>query len=227
MTANPTGPFTVAAGTTTELQYPQGSSAQAAVVIDNLSPFALQVNVATSIFWLPPFQENVYLLPTNRSPVKVAAFSVPGTPPGITLAGVLATWYAPGDPLPGGTWPMALTGAAIEASIASAGIAGAEVLTLAEPCTAGTFITFALAPGTYRLWNWGWFLLPSGSTPTLGGFVLNPANATDGADDSLTFAEGASSRLAGLAFIVGGGGFITFTNDSDHDVEAFITYSAS
>lgn len=228
MTANPTGPFTVVAGGSTELQYPQGSSPQAAVVIDNLSPFALQVSIATGVFWLPPFQENVYLLPQNRSPVRVAAFTVPGTPPGISIAGVLATWYAPGDPLPGGTWPMALTGAAIEASLATAGLAGVDLVTVTGTVASLGADTPAFPDSiSARLWNWGFALTDGETAPTDGFLQLGVFGTGAGiADDTVGLGEGASNRLAGLAFNTqSGGAAMTVSNLTDQEVTFFISYS--
>jgi hypothetical protein len=205
MAANPTGPFALALGQTTTLAYPQDSLPTAAVVIDNLSPFALKIQIGPRIVWLPPFQENVYRLPENRTSVTATPYLVPGAPPITSAAGVLATWYGPDDGLPGGTWPMALTGPALldglYAGSPAGELAGVQVLnTLAVPGY-NSLITVGSGTEAIRLWAWSinFDLLtpPVSGTADLDAFV---AGSTPGpvAVDSVSPQSPGSSRVAGL-----------------------------
>jgi hypothetical protein len=88
---------------------PPSSSPWAFVVVTNLSPFLLLLNVQANSYWQAPFCEERFQLGPTAQPIQVT----PSTPAGATIpagsgAQVQATWYAPGEPIIG-TWPFSLT----------------------------------------------------------------------------------------------------------------------
>lgn len=86
------------------------------VVLDNLSPFVLQVTIGPDQFWQDPYMSQKYpMANANNAPVDVVPVLLIGTTtaPG-SSAELLATWY---DSDPEGAWPISLAANAIVGSV--------------------------------------------------------------------------------------------------------------
>lgn len=230
---NTQGPFDLTLNQLLPLNDPGATSNNpaTAVQIQNASPFIVEVNSGGIVLTIQSFTAQTVPTSGGGQQMSVTPMQSGGNAQQTSPKSLTAVWLLAGESSPMLDGP--LTAAAIESTLGSQGIAGVSLLTIAFPCASGAFIDFAahgLAAGTYRLWNWGWFQPTSSSAPpTKGTLILNPANGSNGADDSLTYLQGSSNRLAGMVFVIGGpsSGFCAFTNNTDQTVEAFITFSAA
>lgn len=203
-----TGPVPLIATTAAELKYPSDAP-QTYIVIDNVSPFLVRVGLGGTTHWLPPYTSNVWAAPGNHQPVSLFPVAVPGfTDESVALvvpAAATATWYGPGEGVPGGVYPAALTGPAVEAGLASAGVAGSSAMLFSQAHTIANGAEFSLAPlaaGTlYRVWNWGASSYASAPAADTVAVAHAPKFTTPLSTiplDTISPASPASSRISGL-----------------------------
>lgn len=110
-------PVTVAAGTALTISPPGGAVRFGSVVVDNLSPFVLSLQVSANQYWQAPWSSALYLLGETATPIQV----IPSNVIGATLATglgtqVQGTWYGL-DEVPKGNWPVSLVANAQAAAV--------------------------------------------------------------------------------------------------------------
>lgn len=126
------GPNAITAGTPLTISVPNNAP-WAAVVISNLSPLLVGLQVGGGYFWLQPFTENLYRSVDTHAPIVVAPQLVAGTTVQQSGSGQLsAIWYGP-DEIPSGSWPVALVASALAAGFPSSPQIGVDPLAVNQP----------------------------------------------------------------------------------------------
>ena len=179
-----TGPFPLTAGEAVQLTPP--ASAWSAVVITNLSPYLLAVQIGADSEWLNPWTEQAYPSPSSHAPIVATPSVIAGAAVGVAESQVNATWFAEGEKV-SGSYPSALAGAAVQSVQGSATGIPVDVTTLGG----GAFNSETVGPGdsvrllgrrgsaigSYRLQRWG-FYWPSQFPSGTGGLLTLIANLT-------------------------------------------------
>lgn len=106
---------TIPVGTTLTLQYPSDAPWEA-VVVANVSPYALEVANGANQSWLAPGIENIFYLTGGHQPLQITAVEPSGVIPFGANANLIATWYGSGEKIPGGSWPVSIAPNAIGGS---------------------------------------------------------------------------------------------------------------
>jgi hypothetical protein len=151
MTAITTPPVLLTQNKAAQLVQPQ-TYVLGSVVIANLSPYALTVQVGARQVFQQPFTEALYSLdgalsaPIGLTPTLPAGAAVPSG----TSAQAAATWYEVGQ-TPAGSWPVSLTAQAVTAALAgNVGLVAGTTVGLTSGTSIGLVAgtSVALANGT-------------------------------------------------------------------------------
>lgn len=108
-----TGPYTLALGTQVQLIPPSSVNSFAKVILSNLSPFVVQVNIGGYQPWLMPFTADLYEIGVGDTPQVQPVLELQGASADSSL---LATWLY-GDETVADTYPTSLVSQAILAAI--------------------------------------------------------------------------------------------------------------
>lgn len=118
-----TPPQTLAVGTATAIK-PPANSPWAAVVIQNLSPYLLEVQAGSQVAWLAPFTSDLFSPGPTQAPVALTPQAIAGAlASNLGGAQVQATWYNPDEAAAlQATYPTSLPGSAVLAATAPPGL---------------------------------------------------------------------------------------------------------
>lgn len=117
-------PQVVAVGVATNIS-PPSSTPWGAVVIQNLSPYLLEVQAASQTAWLAPFTSDLFVPGQTNAPVAVTPQAVAGVTAAQLLGGaqIQATWFDPTEAQSlAGAYPAALPGSAVLAATSPPGV---------------------------------------------------------------------------------------------------------
>lgn len=116
-------PQALVVGTATPLT-PPANSPWAAAVIQNLSPYLIEVQAGSQVAWLAPFTSDIFAPGPTQTPISATPQAIAGSISS-TVGGaqVQATWYNPDEAAAlEATYPTALPGSAVLAAAAPPGL---------------------------------------------------------------------------------------------------------
>ena len=169
------------------------------VVITNLSPFLLQVQVGAAAQWLNPWAEQQFKSPSSHAPIVLTPNTIAGTPQGVGQAQAQATFFEEGEGA--GSYPSAITAAAVQSVQGNLTGVPLDVVPIGGlqndyfHVLAGGFSAPFIAPGftyAYRLHRVVWTTDAVTPTPGLGtlygvstGMVYSAYETSQGASNDL------------------------------------------
>jgi hypothetical protein len=110
-----TGPVALTSGQTSQVPFP-ASGVYTTVVVSNLSPFLLRLQLGGNDYWHLPWTAAKYPIVGTQAPILMEAQQVSGTFPAGSTQSVTATWYNQGEDV-AGVFPISLVSNALAASI--------------------------------------------------------------------------------------------------------------
>lgn len=141
-------PQTLTVGTATAIK-PPANSPWSAAVIQNLSPYLIEIQAGSQVAWLAPFTSDIFAPGPTQTPIAATPQAIVGSLVS-TLGGaqVQATWYNPDEAAAlQATYPSALPGSAVIAATAPPGLVYGPMATV---IVAGQVQFVVTVPSTTR-----------------------------------------------------------------------------
>ncbi len=218
------GPFDLTIGSTLPLSDPGANSNNpaTAVQLQNASPFIIEVNSGDTLVTIQSFTAQTVATSGGGQQMSVEPMGSGASAQTAAPASLTAVWLLAGESSP--MIDGSLTAAAISSSLGASGLAGSSGQIKGDfiPIAAGATASFTVPAGNLKLWNLGWLVPPLGTPPTTGVVTFSfPGPSFTGGIDSVTVADAASDRLAGMIFT----GNPSITNHMDQTIAAFLVFS--
>lgn len=94
-----TGPYQISANVPITLTQP--ASFQVAVLIQNISPYELTIDISNKQFALAPLTEDVFAMPGNVQQIVINPIQLSGSIPSGSNSDIVAVWYDANDDIQG------------------------------------------------------------------------------------------------------------------------------